>query len=227
MFKERNPEIELFIKELEKRENTELVFNQYKGLGVQMNLRTYLNLALINKAEIILLGEASGYNGCRWTGIPFTSGDILRKHRLYAPVRNSLAFANFKDKKELSASIVYSFFSEYPEIFKKIVLWNTFPFHPHKAGESETNRTPTKTEIRQGAYYFKMLQDVLKIKEYHPIGNKASELLTMLINTGDIPPFKFKLIRHPAFGGAVDFAKNLKEIFKIKDRNRQKTLMEL
>ena len=37
------------------------------------------------------------------------------------------------------------------------ILWNIFPFHPHKKDDLLTNRTPTNEELDAGIEYAKML----------------------------------------------------------------------
>lgn len=37
------------------------------------------------------------------------------------------------------------------------ILWNIFPFHPHKKDSLLTNRTPTNEELDAGIEYAKML----------------------------------------------------------------------
>lgn len=41
------------------------------------NLKLYLKKMLKIKPKYLLVGEAPGYKGCRWSGIPFTSEEIL------------------------------------------------------------------------------------------------------------------------------------------------------
>lgn len=218
-------EIREFVEELKKRENTDLVFNPFKQRHSCINLIAYLSYAKYNGADILLMGEAPGFGGARHSGVSFTSGHLLWKSRIYSPIRNHLSFLKIKYKKELSASIVYSFFHNYPEIFKRVILWNAFPFHPHEEGEVNTNRTPNKAEINEGQYYIMRLLSLFSIKSIYAIGNQAFTSLKILKNFKKIPEnllVEFK-IRHPARGGAKKFISNLKEIFSIKDKYKQMT----
>ena len=60
------------------------VFNQYSYLHEEnsirrRNLLLYLRQMELLNPRILLVGEAPGYQGCRLTGVPFTSEYILLK----------------------------------------------------------------------------------------------------------------------------------------------------
>ncbi len=40
--------------------------------------------------EVLLIGEAPGYKGCKITGIPFTSGEVVAPKKLKETVRAEL-----------------------------------------------------------------------------------------------------------------------------------------
>ena len=80
------------------------------------------------------------------------------------------------------------------------LLWNIFPFHPHKDGNPLTNRTPTDREQQLGWKYTKRLLDLhIELGGVEPlvlaVGQKSADTMG-----------KFGLsaigLRHPANGGA-------------------------
>lgn len=74
--------INKFINRLASVENLTDVFNQYSiefsdNKVRRNNLRLYLNQISQLRPKVLLVGEAPGYHGCRFTGVPFTSEYIL------------------------------------------------------------------------------------------------------------------------------------------------------
>ena len=96
------------------------------------NLERYFMFMWEQKSEILLVGEAPGYNGCRLTGVPFSFEDIIRngvsKGRVFG-VHNGYKASTKKVKKEQSASAMWSVLETLDSL---PLLWNAFPFHPHK-----------------------------------------------------------------------------------------------
>lgn len=209
-------QIDRLIDQLSRREESDTVFNQYKDEKIANNLKVYLKTQYKHKAQYLFLGEASGYKGCRASGIPFTSGELLCKNSLFASQRTSYNYYFIREKKESTSSIVYSFFNENPTIFNKIVMFNTFPFHPHKVLNDKSNRTPKREEINEGLSFLKILNNIFKFKKYIAIGNVAYIILVDAIKKGELTLQEIKKIRHPSFGGKNDFNIELKKEFRIK-----------
>ena len=205
-----------FIAKITNRETTDNVFNQYSNPIQHNNLFFYLNQALQNKVEILLLGEATGFNGCRNSGIPFTATYNVKKSRHFRNLRSSIFLQELKEKREQTSTIFHDFLNKNPDIFKKIVLWNVVPFHPHELTGLETNRTPNKQEIAEGREYLLDLFQIFGFKQYYPIGNIADDSLKELKAENSIIPFDFFKIRHPSHGGKADFIKGMRKIFNIK-----------
>ncbi len=90
---------------------------------------------------------------------------------------------------------------------RDVLLWNIFPFHPHKDSPF-SNRTPTDEELAAGLSYTRQLislcQQPLRIGA---IGRKAAETL----QAAGIPA---AATRHPANGGASLFRKQFAELIK-------------
>ena len=77
--------LDRLLTELSQRKPSELVFNQYQDIRVLNNLKAYITYLLRYNPNILLIGEAPGYRGCRLTGIPFTSGEVINnsKHTIF------------------------------------------------------------------------------------------------------------------------------------------------
>ncbi|MBR3319880.1 uracil-DNA glycosylase [Candidatus Saccharibacteria bacterium] len=167
--------IDEFIQELTEYKSSDTVFNMYSGDSAaakkcRENLRKYLEQH--KNTQILLVGEAPGYKGCAKTGVPFTS-----------------------DSGEVSSKVLQEAINKYnPGI--DVLMWNAFPFHPHKKGDLESNRRPTKSELEIGQ---KFLDSFLKVFPsvtcVASVGNVAKELLEK---------FEFEYrpnhICHPSYG---------------------------
>ena len=88
---------------------------------------------------------------------------------------------------------------------QSVLLWNIYPFHPHKEGNLFSNRTPTNSELAAGLIYTQNLL-ALFCKNLHiaAIGRKSAETL----NTAGIAA---AAMRHPANGGARQFRRDFGE----------------
>ena len=86
------------------------------------------------------------------------------------------------------------------------LIWNTYPFHPHKPGQPLTNRRPRKTEMRLGETFLSAMLDLFPVQRIIAIGNVAHETLSGM-------GFTCTKVRHPAQGGKNDFVTGLHQIF--------------
>lgn len=204
--------IDDFIKKLRQIKSTNNSTNQYskeiKNSDITINnLRLYLNYINKQKPKYLFVGEAPGYNGCRITGIPFTSEYILTQNYgkgMFGKENGYKIINTNKPQKEPTATIIWEIFSH-----KKILpcFWNAFPFHPYKDGNPLSNREPDKSEKAIGLNILLELVDILRIKNFIAIGKVS---YNMLIKNG----IRCEYIRHPANGGKSEFIMGLK---KIKD----------
>jgi uracil-DNA glycosylase len=163
------------------------------------------------KARYLLVGEAPGYQGCRWSGVPFTSerlmvqGHIPRVPPLGAAINNLWRITQRQTSwAEPSATIVWKALRELG-IHEQTVLWNAFPWHPHCSSEPLSNRTPTDTEMMQSH------ADVIlcKLIENFPsaviisVGKLAERTIPIVTSR------RVHRVRHPANGGATKFREQL------------------
>lgn len=89
----------------------------------------------------------------------------------------------------------------------KVLLWNIFPFHPHKAQESLSNRTPTPDELDAGWSYTKALLALNGEAKVFAVGQKAAQTLAHY-------GVEAVALRHPANGGANLYKMQFKEALK-------------
>ncbi len=166
------------------------------------NLKKYLS-AFCHRPEMLIVGEAPGPWGCRFTGVPYTS------ERLYE--RNSLPFRGRKTslrEEPYAESTATIFWKVMTPHFPRFLIWNTVPFHPHRAGEPLSIRTPSVTEVRA---HLEIMEEALRLIQSHQIlaiGRIAQGALSKL-NYDFIP------IRHPSHGGATEFRNGIEHMLSL------------
>lgn len=156
--------------------------------------------------EFILAGEAPGYQGCRYSGIAFTSERLLGEGaipRIAAlPQRLSTRRLPFS---EPSATIVWKTLYRLG-IAERTILWNAMQLHPHRSDNLWSNRTPTAEEIALGEPALRMLIEAFPQAKVVAVGKKAEGLLSeMGVKVSGA-------VRHPANGGASEFSRGLQTL---------------
>lgn len=163
------------------------------------NLRAYLNHFVQHPPSIIVIGEAAGYRGNRFTGIPFTSEYHCIEHEFLKSLNLQPSSSRDKPWREPSASIVWETFDA---MGVRPMLWSTVAFHPHKAGDPLTNRAPLTAEIAQGAEHFKLFRRLFPSPRLAATGRVAQAMLEELGES-------FTPLRHPSHGGKHEFQRGL------------------
>ncbi len=184
------------------------------------NLARYLSRR-IGRARVLFIAEACGYQGGRFTGIamtcermllsrhPAVSADmVLGREGRRTSREDSPLLANDKQRKEgfnePTDTVVWKSAAKAGLAPEDFLLWNIFPFHPHKENAPLTNRTPTEKELAGGLAFTKQLLEIARPTLLLAIGRKSEETL----QAADIPAIP---LRHPANGGANLFRKGLFE----------------
>ena len=169
-----------------------------------LNRRTRLkqHFECMNPA-IILVGEAPGYQGCRYTGIPFTSEkliiqELIPRVSLSSPFRITV---RTKPWSEPSATIVWSALHQ-NKIQDRAILFNAVPWHPQGLGGIHSNRTPTHSEKDAGLAFLENLLNLFQGVSVAAVGNIAHASIKSL----GLDCIK---LRHPARGGATLFRQGL------------------
>lgn len=202
-----------FARRLQNEELGAEVTNFYRAKRTNMqrfNLEKYLSYMHEQGSDTLLTGEAPGYNGCRLTGVPFTSEQIIKegvcKGELFG-VHNGYRASSKKVKKEQSATAMWSVLEEMEAL---LLLWNAFPFHPYQKENTHSNRKPNAKELEIGKRYLSELIELFDIKVMIAVGNVADHVL----NRMEIEHTK---VRHPSYGGKKDFKEQLR--YNLKKEN--------
>jgi uracil-DNA glycosylase len=192
--------------------------NQYAADGTpgnaarRDNLRRALEQAHARRPALLLVGEAPGYLGARRTGVPFTSERLLlagiEPPGLFGEQRGFVcATDDGRIAAEQTATIVWR---EVQALGQVIVGWNAYPFHPHRPGLPQSNRTPRAAEVRQGQPFLAHACALFAGVPVVAMGNTAARALTLL-------GIAHQKVRHPAQGGARQFALGLRGILATRD----------
>jgi uracil-DNA glycosylase len=167
----------------------------------QGNLLRYLE-SLPAAPPILIVGEAPGWRGCRFSGVPFTSEAQLVSGTL--PFKGRASSLSQHPYNEASATIFWGIMQAYhPDFF----IWNCLPLHPHPAGHPLSNRPPTRTEQER---FLPLLAEIiadLAPKKVLALGIKAQGSLEKL----DVRAFP---VRHPAHGGATAFRLGIESLLR-------------
>jgi hypothetical protein len=162
-------------------------------------LAAHLNV----EATHLLIGEAAGYQGCRISGIPFTSERLLIAGAIPRVAHDgSRMSTRARPWSEPSATILWSTLSELG-IERTTVLWNAFPWHPHRPRERYSNRPPTRAECASGLAVLRVLLEAMPQARLFAVGRHAQRALEQFGREA-------VLLRHPAMGGAVEFRRALR-----------------
>jgi len=180
-------------------------------------LRAYLRKRL-RKANVAIIGEALGYRGGHFSGIPMTSERLLLgRSKGFALEPNDL-FSSIKPRRtskpekwpdgfsEPTATIVWIALLRLGLKPDQFVLWNAFPWHsfdPHRGLLS--NRTPNESERSAGLLVLKAFLKLFPCEQVVALGKIAGAQLEEL---GVDAPY----VRHPASGGAKLFRQQIAKI---------------
>jgi hypothetical protein len=155
------------------------------------------------KARFILIGEAAGYQGCKVSGIPFTSERLLCAGNIPRIDCNSRLTSRQRPWSEPSATVVWGTLHNLG-IAEDTILWNAFAWHPHKPGAPHSNRTPTAEERAAGVPSLRQLLGLFPKAHVFAVGRNAESALAQLA----IPAIS---LRHPSMGGATRFRNGLRQ----------------
>jgi hypothetical protein len=166
----------------------------YGAAARRVNLRCYLET--FANARFVLVGEAAGYAGCRFSGIPFTcEAQWAAPGRLDWTVGRHLARSSTAETPwvERSARIVWEALGERTDC----ILWNAFPWHPFGASGPLSNRPPGQ-DLNDGLEVLHCMLALFPRARPYAIGRVAQRALAAI---GEEAPY----IRHPSRGGKRQF----------------------
>jgi uracil-DNA glycosylase len=225
---ERARSVEKFIRRLKKLPS-DAVFNPWWQVDKQNDigpnapgirrkqLRAYLQERL-GKAKLAVIGEALGYRGGHFSGIPMTSERLLLERSKKVRLKSNDFFFDIKAQRtskpekcpdgfsEPTATIVWGTLLRLDLKPDQFVLWNAFPWHSFDPRRGVlSNRMPTKSEQAAGLPVLKSFLNLFPCDEIIALGKVAAAQLQQLgVNA--------HCVRHPASGGAKLFRQQIARI---------------
>jgi hypothetical protein len=181
------------------------------------HLRAYLHTRL-GKVKLAVIGEALGYRGGHFSGIPMTSERMLLGKKRDDGITPEHVFFSIKPRRtskppecpegfsEPTATIVWTTLLRLGLKPKQFVLWNAFPWHSFDPRHGMlSNRMPTKKERSAGLSMLEAFLDLFPRDEIVALGNVAASQLQEL-------NVESHRVRHPASGGAKLFRQQIGKI---------------
>jgi hypothetical protein len=167
----------------------------------------------LGKAHLAIIGEALGYRGGHFSGIPMTSERMLLGNQQpivagIKPGRTSKPGLCPDGFSEPTATIVWGAVLNLGVRPDEFVLWNAFPWHsfdPHRGLLS--NRMPNKSERLSGRPVLKAFLELFPCEQIVALGKIAAAQLEQL-------GFNAHCVRHPASGGAKLFRQQIAKIVR-------------
>ncbi|MBE9565707.1 MAG: uracil-DNA glycosylase [Proteobacteria bacterium] len=209
------------------RASTEDLFNQYADFDRRIdlpeapairrnNLGSYLQ-TFCRKPDILLVGEAAGPWGCRFSGVPFTGEQQLLAYPRF-PFSGEQSSRNDPPTEALRRGNRPPYISQSAKAFWEVLeryyadpaflVWDLVPLHPHEENRLLSVRTPTRTEVR---LFSSILAEVVRIvspKTIIAVGRKAERALHLV-------GVHSAYVRHPARGGKAEFETGIRRILGV------------
>ena len=220
-------EIDEFLRLL-KRSPSHAVFNPWWEVDEQNDigrnapairrrqLRAYLQKR-VGKASFAVIGEALGYRGGHFSGVPMTSERLLLGRSKQFQLKPDDFFGinprrTSKPEKwpggfsEPTATIVWGALLRLGLKPAQFVLWNAFPWHSFDSRRGMlSNRMPNKSERAAGLQVLKAFLELFSGDQVMALGKiAAAQLEELNVNA--------HCVRHPASGGAKLFRQQIAKI---------------
>jgi len=180
-------------------------------------LRAYLQKRF-RKAHIAVIGEAVGYRGGHFSGIPMTSERLLLGRSKTVRLKSNDFFSDINPRRtskpekcpdgfsEPTATIVWGALLRLGLRPDEFVLWNAFPWHSFDPRHGMlSNRMPNKSEQAAGLQVLKAFLELFQCEQVVALGKIAAAQLEKL-------NVDARGIRHPASGGAKLFRQQIAEL---------------
>jgi len=180
-------------------------------------LHAYLEKRL-GKAQLAVIGEALGYRGGHFSGIPMASERMLLGRNKKVQLRSSDFLSGIRPRRtskldkcrdgfsEPTATIVWGTLLRLGLKPDQFVLWNAFPWHSFDLDRGLlSNRTPNDSEQTAGRPVLKAFVELFPCDQIIALGKIAAAQLDQL-------SVDAQCIRHPASGGAKLFRQQIATI---------------
>ncbi len=180
-------------------------------------LRAYLRKRL-RTAQLAVIGEAVGYRGGHFSGIPMTSERLLLGRSKTVRLKSNDFFSDMNPRRtskpdkcpdgfsEPTATIVWDTLLQHGLQPDQFVLWNAFPWHSFDPRRGMlSNRMPNNSERAAGLPVLKTFLELFPCDQVVALGKIAAAQLNELnVNA--------HCVRHPASGGANLFRQQIATI---------------
>src|SRR5437016_4647305 len=180
-------------------------------------LRAYLKERL-GKSKVAIIGEALGYRGGHFSGIPMTSERLLLGRSKKVPMKSNDFFFDINPQRtskpekcpegfsEPTATIVWDTLLRLGLKPDQFVLWNAFPWHSFDSRRGIlSNRMPNKSERAVGLPVLKTFLELFPCEQVVALGKiAAAQLEELNVNA--------HRVRHPASGGAKLFRQQIADV---------------
>jgi uracil-DNA glycosylase len=175
-------------------------YDKVDGIEIRRrNLLSYLS-AFKQRPAVVVIGEAPGWRGCRFSGVPFTSEAQLSSGTL--PFTGERSSIGPRPRVESSATL---FWREMRALFPGFFAWNAIPLHPCKQDEPLSNRTPSAAEIDAHSELLGELLVLLEPLTIIALGRSAERASSRI----GVPT---QYVRHPSHGGAAEFRAGIGQV---------------
>jgi uracil-DNA glycosylase len=177
-------------------------------------LRAYLRKRL-RTAQLAVIGEAIGYRGGHFSGIPMTSERLLLGRSEKVRFKSNDFFSDISPRRtskpekcpdgfsEPTATIVWGTLLRLGLQPDQFVLWNAFPWHSFDVRHGIlSNRMPNKSEQPAGLLVLKAFLELFECEQVVALGKIAATQLEKL-------SVHAHCVRHPASGGAKLFRQQI------------------
>lgn len=203
------------------------VFNPYRDVCPKYDMpdaalrRKETLLRLVTTASQVgigslWIGRDLGHKGGRRTGIALTdevrASEVGKRWGVEIP-----RFTYGEPVSETTATVIWSVLSSIQE---HVFLWNVFPFHPYTPGESFSNRSHNARERAIGEEILSDLIGLVEPKRIVAIGNDAEKSAKILC-----PHLEVVKFRHPSYGGKNTFIEQAEDMYGIKKKEAQYSLL--
>jgi Uracil DNA glycosylase superfamily len=174
----------------------------------------------LGKSRLAIVGEALGYRGGHFSGIPMTSERILLGKKKSDGIEPEHVFSSIEPHRtskpnkcpdgfsEPTATMVWGALLKIGVPQDGFVLWNAFPWHSFDSRRGMlSNRMPNKSEQAAGRPVLKAFLELFPSEQVVALGKIAAAQLEQLDVTA-------QCVRHPASGGAKLFREQIAKIVK-------------